>query len=96
MTLLSALDELEKKARVSPEVAFDSETESGRFYSAASPDVVLKLINTVRVMREALEWCAKEAEGRLCESFTSTYKAPFSTGENARKKLNFVEEIWKI
>lgn len=49
-------DELRKLAKASPAVVFDNETESGRFYNAASPDVILGLLDKLAIAKEALEF----------------------------------------
>lgn len=54
------LKKLRELALKSPSVVFDIETESGRFYNAASPDVILSLLDKIDAAREALEYYSSE------------------------------------
>lgn len=49
------LEELKRLALAAPEVVFDNETESGRFYNAATPQQILSLISDLETCIEALK-----------------------------------------
>lgn len=69
------LAELEEKAKASPEVAFQGDTESDRYSAAANPSTILELIAAYRKAVEALEHLSKElrimgeAQQLICDDF---------------------------
>lgn len=63
------LKDLVAKAKAAPTVVFDNDTESGRFYNAASPDAILSLISKLETCLEALkEIASKKTIGVVAET----------------------------
>lgn len=79
---MTPLSELKALALAAPEVVFDNETESGRFYAAANPARILSLIAALEKAREAL--------GGYANPY---FEKP--QGLRAREALAEIEEILK-
>lgn len=77
------LEELKRLALAAPEVVFDNETESGRFYNAATPQQILSLISKLETCIEALEYYGE----------ISSYHRIIETdlGERAREALSKIK-----
>lgn len=58
LSLNQLLTDLTEAAGRAPEVAFQDDTESDKFYSLASPQNILRIGEALRVAREALEYYA--------------------------------------